>query len=206
MDFKNPEKGANHVHYQLKDPSDQVINPTDFWDQQGPADPNPAPPAYLGEYQQYLQGHSPDVGGEFNNTQGAVTMPVARSLLPEQFAPANTRETVRRLGKRIAGKSGSSFFDRGTAAMPVVPPNDALSPDQPDSFDARFRNWKSSPAGVPNQPTPSPQVNGLPGIVSGQPMPNYPVPPPIWGPPGDSRTTSDDENWYARWRRLMSPE
>ena len=25
-----------------------------FWDQQGPVDPNPAPPAYLNEYQRYL--------------------------------------------------------------------------------------------------------------------------------------------------------
>lgn len=205
VDFKNPKEGANHVHYQLRDPSGHAINPTEFWDQQGPANPNPAPPSYLGEYQHYLRDYGPDAGGsEFSNAPGAVTMLAARSLLPEPSTPANAGEIVRRLGRRVAG---SSFFDKGTAAVPAVPPDGPLSPDRSDAFDARFGNWASSLApGVPNQPKPSPQVNGLPGIVSGQPMPNYPVPPPIWGPPGDSRTTSDDENWYARWRRLMIPE
>jgi murein DD-endopeptidase MepM/ murein hydrolase activator NlpD len=51
----DPRKG-NHVHYQLKDSSGTIIDPSAFWDQQGPADPNPAPPVYLGEYQQYLRG------------------------------------------------------------------------------------------------------------------------------------------------------
>ena len=174
VNFKNPKEGANHVHYQLRDPSGQAINPTDFWDQQGPADPNPASPAYLGEYQQYLQGHGPETGGEFNNAPGAVTMPAARSLLPDQSAPANAGETVGRLGKRIAGKSGSSFFDKGTAAVPVVPPDEALSPGRSEAFDARFGNWKSSPAGVLNQPAPPSQASSLPGIVSGQPMRTIP--------------------------------
>jgi hypothetical protein len=52
---KDPYEGA-HAHYQLKDPAGNVINPSAFWDQQGPVDPNPAPPTYLGEYQQYLRG------------------------------------------------------------------------------------------------------------------------------------------------------
>jgi len=29
-----------HVHYQLWDPSGNRVNPTDFWDRQGPADPS----------------------------------------------------------------------------------------------------------------------------------------------------------------------
>ena len=57
----NIEAGANHVHYQLKDRAGNIVNPTEFWDQQGPVDPNPAPPRYLGEYQQYLQNRAPMV-------------------------------------------------------------------------------------------------------------------------------------------------
>jgi murein DD-endopeptidase MepM/ murein hydrolase activator NlpD len=44
----------SHVHYQLKDTGGKVIDPTEFWDRQGSADPNPDPPAYLQQHQQYL--------------------------------------------------------------------------------------------------------------------------------------------------------
>ncbi len=199
-----------HVHYQLRDAVGSIIDPADFWDRQGPADPSPSPPAYLGEYQQFLQSHSPDAAGEFGNAPGAAIMPPARSSLSEQSTPASAGETAQLLGRRVAGKSGSSFFDRGTPAVPIVPPNDVLSPDRPNSFDTRFGHWTSSRAGfapsVANQPMPPSQANNLLGIVSGQPMPNYPVPPPIWGPLDDSRATGDDRSWYARWRQLMSPE
>jgi len=47
---RNVEDGDHHAHYQLKDPYGVEVNPSAFWDQQGPADPNPASPAFLGEY------------------------------------------------------------------------------------------------------------------------------------------------------------
>ena len=47
------KEGAHHVHYQIKDPAGNRINPTAFWDQQGPADPNSERPVYLDAYQQY---------------------------------------------------------------------------------------------------------------------------------------------------------
>jgi Peptidase family M23 len=63
-----------HVHYQLKDPAGNNINPTDYWDRQGPVDPNPAPPAYIQEYQRYLQGSngavSPDRPDSFDSRFG----------------------------------------------------------------------------------------------------------------------------------------
>jgi hypothetical protein len=38
-------------------------------------------------------------------------------------------------------------------------------------------------------------------------MPTYPVPPLIFGLLDRSRVNGDnDENWYARWRRLISSE
>jgi hypothetical protein len=62
-DSKNPEKGKQHVHYQLRDPTGTIINPMAFWDQQGPVDPRPPPPAYLEEYQQYLHDIGTDAAG-----------------------------------------------------------------------------------------------------------------------------------------------
>lgn len=45
----------HHVHYQLRDSSGRLLDPQAYWDQQGPMDPNPAPPVYIPEYQQYLR-------------------------------------------------------------------------------------------------------------------------------------------------------
>jgi hypothetical protein len=70
----DPNVRADHVHYQLKDPAGNKVNPTDYWDRQGSVDPNPAPPAYLGEYQQYSQipnqALSPDRSNSFDNRFG----------------------------------------------------------------------------------------------------------------------------------------
>ncbi|WP_433996300.1 hypothetical protein [Bradyrhizobium jicamae] len=63
----NVESGDHHVHYQLKDPAGNGISPSDFWDEQGPIDPNPAPPAYLDQQQRYLRG----VGGYAGNAIAA---------------------------------------------------------------------------------------------------------------------------------------
>lgn len=109
-----------HVHYQLKDPAGNDINPSAFWDQQGPVDPNPTPPAYLQEYQQYLQGTG---GNEFG---GAPT--------PPNNGPSPSRS--------------ASFSDRfgnwGSAPAGTAP---LVAPDHPESFDNRFGNWGTAPAG-----------------------------------------------------------
>jgi Peptidase family M23 len=155
VDHKNPKKGAYHVHYQLWDRDGNRVNPTDFWDRQGPADPNPAPPAYLGEYQQYLRGLGANAGNGFGNAPGTANMPAPGSFdAPLDQSPArNARQTAPSLGPRIAGKS-QSFFDTGTPAVPFVPPNNVLSPDLRNSFDSRFGNWASFPA-VPPDEAPS---------------------------------------------------
>jgi murein DD-endopeptidase MepM/ murein hydrolase activator NlpD len=67
-----------HVHYQLKDPAGNLINPSAFWDQQGPVEPIPNPPAYLQEYQKYLQslGRNASNGfGKAPNMASAPTVP-----------------------------------------------------------------------------------------------------------------------------------
>jgi hypothetical protein len=152
VDPVNPKKGAYHVHYQLRDPAGNIVNPTDFWDRQGPADPNPAPPAYLGEYQQYLQGPGANAGNGFGNTPGTANMPTPGSFdtPSDQSPPLTSRQTAPRLARRIAGRS-QSFFDTGTSAVPFVSPNNVLSPDRQKSFDNRFGNWASFPTVPPNE-------------------------------------------------------
>lgn len=54
LNVKDP-KDANHVHYQLKDPSGKVIDPSAYWDQRKSFGPNPAPPTFLSEHQRYLR-------------------------------------------------------------------------------------------------------------------------------------------------------
>jgi len=54
--------------------------------------------------------------------------------------------------------------------------------------------------GGPNQPQTQTQSDRPPGPFSSQPMPNYPVPPPIFGFPDRSTTSSDNlDDWFARW-------
>lgn len=65
-----------HVHYQLKDPDGDTINPTAFWDQQGAVEPNTAPPAYVAG----LFG----TGGQFAPGSASSSRPLydTRSFIP----------------------------------------------------------------------------------------------------------------------------
>ena len=40
VDHRGLEGGDFHVHYQIKDRGGSIINPIEFWNQQGPIDPN----------------------------------------------------------------------------------------------------------------------------------------------------------------------
>jgi hypothetical protein len=264
VDHKNPKEGANHVHYQLRDPAGNVINPTKFWDRQGPADPNPSPPAYLGEYQQYLRGldtnstpaapppassvsfadrftkwgsvpqgnGSPaasDAPATFDNRFGNwgsfpsggfgdTSSPVLRALernrrsaVPCGFAPASAQGASSVLPTFQPADTGTGgvlgkYFDAS-----VMPPAQGVSPSSPSFADSTAPDFPAgetgsvddmpvrilsrrvlnpSPTAVPDDrvpAAPSPQANRPLGIFSGKPMPNYPVPPPIWGLPDDSR-------------------
>jgi hypothetical protein len=43
------------------------------------------------------------------------------------------------------------------------------------------------------------------GIVTRQPMPDYTVSPPIFGPPDQSATSGDDmDDWFARWIKPLT--
>ena len=171
-------EGDPHVHYQLKDPDGKTINPSAFWDRQGPVDPNPGAPAYVDEYQQYLHslGAGPDNG--FSGSAGTASMPAPGSL----DAPANSVETqpapdsYRRLTRR---PGPPSVFDKGAPAVPFVPSAPALVPNGQNVFDGRFGNWTTSSAG-------SVPVN-----------PGGPI-----GTPPTGQDAPDGDDWLARLFKL----
>lgn len=214
-----------HVHYQLRDPAGKILDPSFFWNQRGLADPNTAPPAHLNEYEQYLHRFGAGAGAGAAGVPGAATMPAPglsdASSVQSTPQPA---EAFRYLGRRVLGRSKSSVFDTGTPAAPFVASSQSLAPGLDGALDGRFGNWTSLPAASDEAPsdagnffvnrfgnwisTPAgiapassngslTPANGPPlGIVSGQPMPNFAVPPPIRGRP--NVPSAPDDDWLAR--------
>ena len=217
---KEPDKGAQHVHYQLKDAAGNVIDPSAFWNQQGPVDPNPAPPAFLDEHQRYLRrvdagnavaasmgaaapGPFP-TGGQFAPGSATSSRPLYEppsfSTPSEEAVSADTGKDIRRLVRMPTRKQDLAGFDPNA---PAAVPNEIPFPGRPTFFDDRFGNW-SSFSGVsaplaPNQPVAPPPQAGRPlGLVSGEPMPDYPFPLPIFDAAGrPSRPGHED---WALWR------
>jgi Peptidase family M23 len=156
-------KKANHVHYQLRDPAGRVIDPSAFWDQQAPFDPNPAPPAHVDDYRRYL--------GEASRSAADRDAPGAGS---------DDNKEVRRL-VRVSPQTAATLSDQMT--RPATMPNE-LPDDQPASFESRFGDWMSSGEAIaprdPYQAMPS-SINQQPGIVFGSLTPYYPFPTSIRG-------------------------
>jgi len=119
---------------------------------------------------------------------------------PAEDVPArNAGKEVRRLVRLPAPKPDLAGYDPNA---PAPLPN-AISPvDRSTIFDDRFGNWSSS-SGVsapiaPNQAiAPSPPAGRQPGLVPGEPMPDYPFPPTIFGFPGRSTTSGDDDFFWG---------
>lgn len=190
----------HHVHYQLRDPAGRKIDPEAFWGAQGPADPDPEPPALLPEYQEYLHAldssvgdarpasHNTsgpfDTGGQFVPGSATSSRPLydTRSFVPVEISNQNIRRLVRAPTATLNGVAGAS-------------PTNQLPAGDPASFDDRFRRWtvppeSSAPLGPYQAVRVSPESRPL-GLFSGKPMPDYPFPPPIWGFP-------EDEVWQGR--------
>jgi len=208
VEKRNVEKGASHVHYQLKDPSGKAIDPSAFWDRQRPVDPNPAPPAYLGEQQQYSRDRNTIANSSFGNVPdaGLIYEPQAvEEPQPLVLSPPRSVDpkNIRVLTGRIAGQSAPQRFNPTAAAML---PNEFPVANGPASFGDRFGNWTSSTGvAAPLAPyqllSPSPQAQTAIGIVGGKPMPYYPFPPPIFGL-SDPSETPGEEDWSGpRLRR-----
>jgi len=83
-------------------------------------------------------------------------------------------------------------------------PGKTFVPGRPTTFDDRFANWTDSDGVMaplaPHRAPPSEEDNRPRGIFSGKPMPNYPIPPPIFGFPESG--APDDEDWLLQ---LLAP-
>jgi hypothetical protein len=109
------ESGDHHLHYQLKDPVGRRLNPQAFWEEQGPIDPNPAPPVYIDDHRQYLRD------------AGAV--------------PATSRADVRVLRRMPARRPGGSAFDSEPVPVPNTGPTSTLPPTAQRQFGGLFGLW-----------------------------------------------------------------
>jgi murein DD-endopeptidase MepM/ murein hydrolase activator NlpD len=150
-------------------------------------------------------------GGSRSPADGIVQNLDPRTLLPQPGGAAGVAGTApeRFLRTYIAGKPASSIFDTGAPGVPAFPPNDALSPGRPASLNDRFGNWTASPEGGispanPNLPEPPAETGRPLGIVSGQPMPQWVTPPPIFGQRDPSKAPVDEgREWLMRMIRSM---
>ncbi|MGJ4946431.1 M23 family metallopeptidase [Bradyrhizobium sp. HKCCYLS1011] len=206
VDHPGLEGGDFHLHYQIKDPHGNRVNPIDYWDSQGPIDPTPYAPAYLQDYLQYRRelgaaadrdfGNTPDAGPRYGSQLVDANQP--NGAVPGQTPAPLEGSAVRILRSRPANSPAVSGLKvDATGTMPnQLPPSDRVP-----SFDDRFGSWAS--AGGANAPlspyqplSPPPQSARPLGIVPGEPMPDYPFPPPIFG-----GATPGLEDWAARRRK-----
>ena len=203
-----------HVHYQLRDPVGNVVNPTEFFDRQGPIDPNPASPLFLDQSQR------------------------AAEIIPSLDKKSS------RNGGSPPDRPGDRFFnpfDQAPVAGFVPLPNAPVASDDPAFFADRYGNWAAKPgldnnnisAPAPQAPNPGkrsetddtpvrilsrvnpspasassdaptlapPPAPPLLGIFSGKPMPNWPVRPSIFVT--DDRSDPDDDELVQRWRQWL---
>jgi hypothetical protein len=173
------------------------------------ASPLPLAPAGLP-----VEPLAPGRQDSFNDRFG--DWPASASPQPAQIDPRD----VRVLRGRIAGAPARSVFDTGTPAVPYVPPGVSIAPGQQDNFDERFGNW-SSPQANPAQNDP-PRTRVLRGYIEqpdgsllplpgsepapqpqAQPMTGYGLPLPLSGPPDQSGSGSDMDDWLNRWMPLF---
>jgi len=225
VNSKGIESGDHHAHFQIKDSAGNHINPTAYWNQRGPIDPNPAPPTFLNEHQRYLRrvdqtaGNTAaapigaetsmpfGTGGQFAPGSATSSRPLYETrsfvlLPPQEAGPVDTGKNFPRLVRMPARKPDLAGFDPNA---PAAVPNEIPPAGRPTTFDDRFGNWRSlSGVGAPlapNQPVAPPPAGRPLGIVSGQPMPDYPFPLPIFGFPGKSSAPGDEDWAWSQLRR-----
>jgi len=116
--------------------------------------------------------------------------------LPDDEAPAIVKKPGPYLSGRVVYPSPPSPGDASAPATPNVQ----------DSFNDRFGDWVSSPAGTvprgPTEPAQAPQAAAPPGLLTGQRTPRELIPHWMFGLPDSSKATGDSaEDWLNRWIR-----
>jgi hypothetical protein len=125
----------------------------------------------------------PPTAPEFPSRDGGSIADVNESTSPLAM------DDRRYLSRRVASEPRAIPFGNGAPAVPFVPSNASLSPDLPNSLDDGFGNSTSATGGMqPGQPRQLPRSLGL---FTGRPMPDWPVPPPIFDVAGRSGAGND---------------
>lgn len=196
-----------HVHYQLRDRSGKIVNPVEFWDQKSQVNPDPASPAFLDQSKRAAEiisgldekssrngGSPPDrPGSPFFNPFNLVP---AAGFVPLPDAPA-------------ASDDPANFTDRfgNWAAKPFGGLGNIGAPQRGPDQEKRSEADDDTPVRVLSRVNLSPASSDAPpllGVFSGQPMRNWPVPPPIFQPKDQKDQSSpDDDELSRRWRRWL---
>src|SRR5689334_22062275 len=123
--IRGVEDGDTHVHYQLVDSRGNRVNPMEYWDQQGPIDPKPAPPADLDDYQQYLATPGAAMGNADIRAPRVGPRYGSQAIDPADAAVATqSRKTMRVLSARVVPRTDLGGYD---ANAPTAVPNQASS-------------------------------------------------------------------------------
>ena len=143
----------------------------------------------------------------FNDGEHGISHPPPS--LPD---PIERRPPLTGLGPVNDSRLGIQANMANASASELAPTSKrAMSADNVDPNDIRVLSSRILAPGVAPSaltvanrgwPTSMP-----PGLVSGQPMPDHPVPPWLFGLPQQSAASSDDmDDWYTRWiKPLVRP-
>lgn len=126
-------------------------------------------------------GASDSVGSRFGRwssvlPDGSISTPAGEAS--PQGLPGLILDHIRRQNAQAGSKASSTVSDTGAQAVPFASDDDEPT-GRDNSFSGRFGNWRP---GLPNsdQPAQAPSAK-LPGIFTGQPMPQWNTSPPIFG-------------------------
>jgi len=120
----------------------------------------------------------------------------------------------------VSGQSRLASFDDRFGSWPSTPagapigsnqqqtastqPDDSTQPADPRNIRVLSRTVVPGGSGSSSAPAisirPQPQTATPPGIITGQPMPDYPVPPMVFGLPDRPAASGDEmDDWFSRW-------
>jgi hypothetical protein len=175
----NPDVPATNSYYSAPGLMPGPVLSTDRWSSAllNPAPTDSAASGTFGSSGQFVPG----------SASSSRPLYESRSFVAprESVAPSDAAKDIRVL-RRIDGKS--NVFNSGAPAVPFVAENGISGQGRPASFDDRFAGATSAPAAR------------QPGVITGQPMPDYPVPPMVFGLPDRSAASGDNmDDWFARW-------
>lgn len=213
-----------HLHYQLEDGTGRQVDPVEFWNRQGPVDPDPLSPAFLDQSKRASEIMS---GG----------IPTSAPSISSPDTPAQPLFSP--FGKSVSDPN--PFADRFGKWGSVPLPNALAASDGPANFADRFGNWDlRAPGALGNVGAPPPQVTPnlgkraetddtpvrvlsrradlsppsgdvptpvpeasppLLGLVSGKPMPDWPVQLSIFQ--SKDQASPEDNELFQRWMRWV---